>query len=104
MVFISPADLILETLPMARSKLENLEYLLMDMGTEVFQLKAEVAYLKDKQKAYEQTMGELYHILTAKNVLSEKEWHLPFPILEYEEYQERANATLEAPDQKKNYH
>lgn len=89
---------------MARSKLENLEYLIMDMGTEVFQLKAEIAYLKDKQKTYEQSMGDLYHILMDKNVLMDKEWHLPFPVVEYEEFQERSGEPIEPDAEKKNYH
>lgn len=97
-------DAPLENPRMARSKLENLEYLIMDMGTEVFQLKAEIAYLKDKQKSYEQSMGDLYHILLAKNILADKEWHLPFPVVEYEEYQERAAEAREVPSEKKNYH
>lgn len=89
---------------MARSKLENLEYLIMDMGTEVFQLKAEIAYLKDKQKSYEQSLGDLYHILTANDVIGDREWHLPFPVVEYEEFQERSADLPDNPPDKKNYH
>lgn len=70
------------------NKLENLEYLVMDLGTEIYQLKAELDHLKDKQQSYEKAIGDLNTILLAKSVLEDKEWTLSFPILEIQNLQE----------------
>lgn len=73
---------------MSSPKIENLEYLVMDLGTELYQLKAELSYMKHKQQTYEKAMGDLYTILLTKNILEEKEWIFNFPIVELEELKE----------------